>query len=506
MELEEKRYFLHRDISLLSGPPSKFGISEDPWVVGMFLAEGNVTFKRSHAAMQTKKPYALDFAQNDGETKEELVRVLRGMNLDPKVYSKRVIINSLELGERFHQLFGRYAHHKALPPDFISYELPWIADCLAGIIDGDGTVAHCEDGPDCIGIDTTSFALAQQIAFMAMRLGITPSILATTVRPLTRHQGFRVRFRMTAQACLFLKRSFKVQKIQKMSPDQEPEWSGHSLLSTNREVSYQNEFVYDLTTVSGVLYVGGLLSHNSGGVAGAKGSQTVGWFDRLNQLLNLPKKLPGAAILSEHEGKVDSIKKDPAGGWDIVIKGEKHYAPGSRELLVKMGDTVKKGDALTTGPKNPREMLKLTGLNSVQSYLVNEIQSHYKNSAPLSRRNTETFVRAMTNLSVVKDPGDHPDYLRGDHAASSELTDFNRKLPSGKKMVEHEPILSGVDILPLDLHEDWIARLQSRNLRQTLIDAASEGWRSELHSTHPIPGMAYAKEFGRGTDKEPWLY
>jgi hypothetical protein len=86
------------------------------------------------------------------------------------------------------------------------------------------------------------------------------------------------------------------------------------------------------------------------------------------------------------------------------------------------------------------------------------------------------------------------------------LTDFNRKLPSGKKMVEHEPILSGVDILPLDLHEDWIARLQSRNLRQTLIDAASEGWRSELHSTHPIPGMAYAKEFGRGTDKEPWLY
>jgi DNA-directed RNA polymerase subunit beta' len=206
--------------------------------------------------------------------------------------------------------------------------------------------------------------------------------------------------------------------------------------------------------------------------------------------------------LAEHDGPIEHIVKDPTGGLNIHIKGTVHFAPHGRELTVKKGDVVKKGDALTEGPKNPREMLKLTGINSVQSYLVNEIQKHYKNSAPLSRRNTETFVRAMTNLSEVTDPGDHPDFLRGDYV----LVAFNKKLSSGKRIIKHEPILDGVDILPLDMQEDWIARLQSRNLRDTVVNAAAEGWRSMLHSTHPIPGMAYGKEFGKGTEKEPWLY
>jgi DNA-directed RNA polymerase subunit beta' len=247
-------------------------------------------------------------------------------------------------------------------------------------------------------------------------------------------------------------------------------------------------------------------SFHTGGIVGTKGTQATSWFDRLNQLLIMPKKLPGSAVLSEAEGNIETVTKDAAGGWDIYVKGQRHYVPSNRELTVKKGDHVKKGDALTGGPKNPREMLRLTGLNSVQSYLVNEIQKHYKNSAPLSRRNTETFVRAMTNLSEVKDPGSHPDLLRGDLASTSEIEDFNRKLPKDKKLVLHHPVLKGAAMLPLDLQEDWIARLQSRSLKDTIIDAASEGWRSVLHSTHPIPAMARGSEFGLGTKEEPWLY
>jgi DNA-directed RNA polymerase subunit beta' len=247
---------------------------------------------------------------------------------------------------------------------------------------------------------------------------------------------------------------------------------------------------------------------HTGGVVGAKGTTAVSTFDRMDQLLKLPKELPGAATLAKSAGPVQKVQKDPAGGWSVFISGQRHYVPGSRALKVKSGEDVKKGDAISSGPKNPREMRELVGMNHVQSYLVNEIQNVYGKEfrgAPISRRNTETFVRAMTNLSVVRDPGGHEGLLPGDKVPTSEIVAYNSGV-SRDKQIEYDPLLQGVEHLPLDLQEDWIARLQSRDLRKTVLDAAAEGWKSEIHSTHPIPGMAYAKEFGKGTKAQPWLY
>jgi hypothetical protein len=151
-------------------------------------------------------------------------------------------------------------------------------------------------------------------------------------------------------------------------------------------------------------------------------------------------------------------------------------------------------------------MLSRTNMNAVQQYLTEEIWNAYKDEGPVKRRNVETFVRAMTNLSKVSDPGDHDTLLKGDHASTSEIVAFNRALKPGHRPVHHEPVLQGINMLPLEMQTDWIARLQSRELKNTLLDAAAEGWKSALHSTHPIPAMAYGKSFGEGTPEEPWLY
>jgi DNA-directed RNA polymerase subunit beta' len=249
---------------------------------------------------------------------------------------------------------------------------------------------------------------------------------------------------------------------------------------------------------------------HTGGIVGAKGTDASGLFRRLEQLLSVPKKLPGAATLSDVDGKVTSIDKDPAGGWRVHIGSGKdavaHYVPASRAITVKKGVEVKRGDAITDGPKNPREMLSRTNMNAVQQYLTEEIWNAYKDEGPVKRRNVETFVRAMTNLSKVSDPGDHDTLLKGDHASTSEIVAFNRALKPGHRPVHHEPVLQGINMLPLEMQTDWIARLQSRELKNTLLDAAAEGWKSALHSTHPIPAMAYGKSFGEGTPEEPWLY
>lgn len=247
-------------------------------------------------------------------------------------------------------------------------------------------------------------------------------------------------------------------------------------------------------------------SFHTGGVVGAKGTTALGTFDRVNQLLQVPEILPGAATLSQADGKVEKVDKDVAGGWSVFVSGQRHYVPQARGLAVKKGQAVKKGDAISTGVKNPKELLPLTGMPTVQRYLTDELHGIYKDVAPVRRRNTETFIRAMTNLSKITDPGDHEVWLPGDTAPTSEISKFNSQKPAGSKRVESEPVLHGVSVLPLEMQTDWLARMQSTNLRSTILDASAEGWRSALHSTHPIPGMAYGASFGQGTKEEPWLY
>jgi len=247
-------------------------------------------------------------------------------------------------------------------------------------------------------------------------------------------------------------------------------------------------------------------SFHEGGIVGAKGTSATSVFKRLEQLIGMPHQLPGAATLAEVSGKVEKVEKDPAGGWNVFVKGQRHYVPSSLALEVKSGTKVDVGDSLSTGVKDPRKLLALQGMPSVQKYLTDEIWRVYRNEGPVKRRNIEAFVRALTNLSEVEDPGDHPIWLSGDRIPTSEAQAHNSKLPAGKRPVILNPVLQSAALLPIDMQTDWLARLQSRELKSTVLDAAAERWRSAVHGTHPIPGMAVGKFFGEGTKEEPWLY
>ena len=241
---------------------------------------------------------------------------------------------------------------------------------------------------------------------------------------------------------------------------------------------------------------------HTGGTAAAGGG-IVGAFDRVNQLLKIPQHLANAATLSRVSGSVEKIEKDPAGGWGVTVKGERHYVPQNLELKVKKGAKVSKGDAMSSGPTHPRELLDLTNINKTQNYLADEMFNVFKEEG-LRRRNMEVIVKAITNLTSVKDSGGHPGLIRGDVAPLSKVTAWNRENPT--KKVTHSPVLKGIETLPLDMQEDWLARLQYRKLKQTITDAAQEGWTSDIHGTHPIPGIAYSAEFGKPPEDKPWAY
>jgi DNA-directed RNA polymerase subunit beta' len=252
---------------------------------------------------------------------------------------------------------------------------------------------------------------------------------------------------------------------------------------------------------------------HEGGVApvGAKGRQKAvltDEFNRVQQLVGMPEHVPGSAPLSTISGKVDKIQRDPAGGTNVFVGGVRHYVPqnrgeplafsGEKSVKLKKGMTVGKGDPLSAGPVNPHELLPLAGINKTQSYMAGQLYGLYQGQG-IRRRNIETVVKSMTNLSKVRDPGDDGEFIRGDFAPTSKLQAINKQLSAqGKKPVVHTPVLKGVKTLPLDMQTDWMARLNHEDLNSTIIDAANQGWSSNIHGNHPIPALAYGAEFGKG--------
>lgn len=237
-----------------------------------------------------------------------------------------------------------------------------------------------------------------------------------------------------------------------------------------------------------------LKSFHTGGLAGS-GSKVTSSLDRVISLLKMPETLPNSATLAGAGGKVQAVTKNPLGGYDVKVGDISHYVPGGRELKVEIGSQVEKGDPLTDGPINPRELMALTSLAQTQNYMADVLYDAYKGEG-IKRRNAEVVIKSVTNLGVVDDPGDSDEFIRGDPVALSYIEAVNKD-KSPENQVKVTPVLRGLETLPLDRSTDWGARLQYRHLQDTFRRGASEGWKSDIHGMSPVPGIIYTAELGK---------
>ncbi len=263
-----------------------------------------------------------------------------------------------------------------------------------------------------------------------------------------------------------------------------------------------------------------LKSFHAGGVSEHKGgSKLLNSFARFNQLMELTKTIPDEAALAMKTGKVEKIMPT-ATGVDVYIGGHKHHVgrdangaalhhslPGAETVegyvqwkVPAVGVHFEAGDHLSDPNRsivNPHHLYAATGsIEKVQNHLTNEVYDLYKDEG-IKRRAIETVVRAMSNLTQVKDPGDHPDVLRGEFRPLSTVYRMNQELLRDKKHpIEHAPVLKGVQAMPIEMQEDWMAKMQHQRLKQTFVEAAAEAGISHIHGAHPIPAIAYGAEMG----------
>jgi hypothetical protein len=255
-----------------------------------------------------------------------------------------------------------------------------------------------------------------------------------------------------------------------------------------------------------------LKSFHTGGVVEQGGGKLLNSFARFEQLTTLPKKIPNSASLAMTSGRVEKIEPTST-GVNVVINNRRHFVGkdtsghdlhkplGTSDWSgVQVGMHVNAGDSLSDPGRtyvNPHDLYKATGsIDKVQHHMASEIYDLYKDEG-IKRRHVETVVKALSNLTKVVSPGDAPGILHGEFQPLSVVQKTNMDLhKQGLRPIEHTPVLQGVNMLPLSLQEDWMAKLQHQKLRDTIASAAAMGGVSHLHGTHPIPGLAFGAEFG----------
>ena len=142
------------------------------------------------------------------------------------------------------------------------------------------------------------------------------------------------------------------------------------------------------------------------------GTQDItGGLPRVTELFEArrPKE---PAVIAEIDGRVELLEEKRRGKRTIIVKNEsgierEHLVPHGKYLRVHGGDRVRAGDALVEGPLVPHDILRISGEEAVQRYLLREIQNVYRSQrVEIDDKHLEIIVAQMLRKVRVDSVGD----------------------------------------------------------------------------------------------------
>ena len=203
----------------------------------------------------------------------------------------------------------------------------------------------------------------------------------------------------------------------------------------------------------------------------SKSRDITGGLPRVTELFEARSPVD-SAVVSEIEGIVKFGAKKK-GSREIIVESldgmdQQSYSVNyGKHILVQEGDEIPAGEKITDGPIDPHDILKISGTNAVQEYLVNEIQDVYRlQGVKLNDKHIEVIVRQMLrklriitsgdtsfieedlvhriklaeeninmiNSVFVDDPGDSK-YEKGDIITRANMREINSELERREKLL-----------------------------------------------------------------------
>ncbi len=213
---------------------------------------------------------------------------------------------------------------------------------------------------------------------------------------------------------------------------------------------------------------------HTGGVAGADITQGL---PRIQELFEArtPK---GKAIISEIDGHVSSIESIEE-RYKITIENdlEKHtYETNSGvSLLVDEDEEVFAGNRLTDGSIDPKQLLKATDAETVQQYILAEVQKVYRaQGIEISDKHIEVIIHQMMQKINIVVEGETL-LLPGAQVSINEFKQANMDaLKARKKPAVGRPVLLGITRASLR-SESFLSAASFQETTRVLTDAAIRG-------------------------------
>lgn len=218
---------------------------------------------------------------------------------------------------------------------------------------------------------------------------------------------------------------------------------------------------------------------HTGGVAGDDITQGLPRIQELFEARN-PK---GQAVISELDGKVVDIT-DTKDKREVVVQGDietRNYTiPYGARIKVAIGDEVIGGQEITEGSIDPKELIRITGVEGVQSYLLREVQKVYRmQGVEIGDKHIEVMVRQMMRKVRVIDSGD-TDVLPGALLDVHTFKDVNKEvLLNGGRPATARPVLLGITKASLET-DSFLSAASFQETTRVLTDAAIKGKVDEL--------------------------
>lgn len=235
---------------------------------------------------------------------------------------------------------------------------------------------------------------------------------------------------------------------------------------------------------------------HGGGIVSTAGQPVNVFTDVVQKMFLAAPKALDDALLAPGNSQIESVKKLVDGRYEIKFRGKKAMFTTQKPLAhVTPGYTPKKGEKLTGGLANVRDVLKTQGLDAMQGYMAKEIGDVYAKEGVL-RRHAELTVRSATGLVRITDPGDYHGMVRGDYVMKPVVDELNRTVLRGKRPIKFEAEVKSVKEVPNYRQPDWMARLQGEQLGKSLRTAIQTGQATDLAGLHPIPALAHGPTFG----------
>ena len=220
---------------------------------------------------------------------------------------------------------------------------------------------------------------------------------------------------------------------------------------------------------------------HTGGVAGAGAEDITQGLPRVEELFEArcPK---GVAVIAQISGEITSIERiEGTMRQEVIITNEhesvshKINANQSMRPWVQIGAKIEAGVALTEGPLDPKELLRVAGVREVQDYILKEVKKVYQSQGiEISDKHLEVMIKQMMKKVIVVDSGD-TDLNVGVQLSLNNITKINREaLLSGKTPVTFKPVLLGISKSSVET-DSFLSAASFQETTKVLTDATIKG-------------------------------